>query len=561
MRRTAIRTISRRFVAVAAGSARLFRPILDRRWPGSVLVLVLVLAVGAQGYLAFEPVLADNGELTGTPVSATDLRTIQTAALSCPSLTAPRLAGQVMAASGFDSGAVGKGGRRGLAGLDPHGWDKWHPWPDARQGDPQANIVALAHQTCEMVGELRTAGVPGDPWRTAVAATKVGPDAVRKVKGIPASAQKYVDTVSSYADWYARQPEFGGADTATTTPAPDTPDAAPDTVKALPDEYVADVLKAGQICPAVTPARVAAQLMAASAFDPNKQSASGAQGIAQFLPEIWTAYARSSDAATASPWNPDSAIPMLGTTMCDLAGQLSALTSGDPYTLALAAFQWSATAIRQAGGVPQSKALQDNADRVLSYVDYYAKDTRLAPKKASASPSPSTSHSPSPAPHPQNPVPLPYELSVDLSVSYQIQNGFNGKVLDVPGDDNNPAAGVTIQQYRDKRGKDQFWKIVPVAHQRGWYHIINGYSGKALAVKDASRDDGARIVQANPNDAAKTQRWHFEPAGDGTYYLRNWWSQKVLDVYGDDLNTSDGGTIDQWRQQDYAKDQRWRLTR
>ncbi|GAA4215814.1 RICIN domain-containing protein [Actinocatenispora rupis] len=559
MRRTAIRTFSRRFLTITAG---VFRPVIHGRWPGSVLVLVLILAVGAQGYLAFEPKLADNGELTGKPVSATDLRTIQTAALSCPSLTAPRLAGQVMAASGFDAAAVGTGGRRGLAGLDQAGWRRWHPWPDAQDTDPQAGIVALAHQTCEMVGELRTAGVPGDPWRTAVAATKVGPDAVRKVKGIPAEAQKYVDTVAAYSDWYARQPEFGGTDTGTPDPAA-TPEVAPEAAKPLPDAYVADVLKAGRICPAVTPARIAAQLMAGSGFDPNKQSAGGAQGIAQFLPEIWSTYASRSDPATASPWNPDSAIPMLGSTMCDLAGQLSALTSGDPYTLALAAFQWSATAIRQAGGVPQSKSLQDNADRVLSYVDYYSKDTRLAPAKPSTKPSPS--HSPSPSPsgraHGTNPVPLPYELQVDLSVQYQIKNGFSQKVLDVPGDDNNPGAGVTIQQYRDKRGKDQFWKIVPVPHMRGWYHIVNGYSGKVLAVKGGSTQDGASIVQADPNDTARTQMWHFEPAGNDTFHLLNCKSRKVLDVYGDDLNTSDGGTIDQWGQQDYAKDQRWLLSR
>ncbi|MGW1062311.1 hypothetical protein [Micromonospora rubida] len=392
-------TVTRPVARMARGQSRLQRTDL-------ALALVLVMALVTVGLLEFAPAQARNDRLAGKPVPAGDLATIQSAALSCPALTGPRLAAQVMAASGFDSGAVGGGNVRGLAGLDDTTWRRWEPWPKAQLSDRRANVVALAHHTCEMVGQLRAAGVSGDPWRTAVAATHAGLQAVLDVKAIPASAQNYVDTVSAYAEWYTRQPQFGGLDP-TATASPGLPLAAvAANAKPLPQQYVADVVRAGNICLAVTPARIAAQLMAASGFDPNMRSANGAQGIAQFLPEIWAQYAAASNSPAASPWDPHSAIPMLGSVMCDLSGQLSALTAGDPYTLSLAAFQWGTAAVRAAGGAPQAPALQDNTSRVLAYVDYYAKDKRLgAPPSPTASASPSKSPAPSPSQSPASPPP------------------------------------------------------------------------------------------------------------------------------------------------------------
>ncbi|MGC4806691.1 transglycosylase SLT domain-containing protein [Micromonospora sp. DT233] len=398
-----------------------------------VLSMVLVSAVATVGFLQLAPAQADNERLVGKPVPAADLSTIQSAALSCPALTGPRLAAQVMAASGFDSGtARAAGGVRGLAGLDDTTWRRWEPWPKAQLTDRRANVVALAHQTCEMVGQLRVAGVTGDPWRTAVAATRAGLQAVLDVKAVPASAQNYVDTVSAYAEWYARQPQFGGLDDAG-TPSSDRPlAAAAADAKPLPEQYVADVIRAGLICAAVTPARVAAQLMAASGFDPNMRSANGAQGIAQFLPETWGQYAAAGNSRDASPWDPKAAIPMLGTVMCDLSGQLAGLTAGDPYTLGLAAFQWGTAAVRAAGGAPPT--LQRDTARVLAYAEYYAKDKRLSGKPAptpSTSASASKSPSPSPSPSavaPSSPTakPSPAKPKPPAPTSYTFESGTMG---------------------------------------------------------------------------------------------------------------------------------------
>ncbi|WP_320068840.1 hypothetical protein [Micromonospora sp. RTGN7] len=370
------------------------------------LAMVLVMALAAAGLLEFAPARADEDRLAGKPVPAGDLSTVQSAALSCPTLTAPRLAAQVMAASGFDAAVKRVGKVQGIAGLDDTTWRRWEPWPKAQFADRRANIIALAHHTCEMVGQLRAAGISGDLWRAAVAATRAGLQPVLDAKAVPASAKAYVDTTSGYAEWYARHPQFTGSDGAAASPGAPLA-AAASLAKPLPEEYVDDVVRAGHICRVVTPARVAAQLMAASNFDPNLRSDNGAQGIAQFLPEIWAQYVAASNAPAASPWDPHTAIPMLGTVMCDLSGQLSALTAGDPHTLALAAFQWGPAAVRAAGGAPQAPSLQSDINRTLSYVDYYTKDKRLGstPSPAvSASPSKSPSPSPSTASGSQSPA-------------------------------------------------------------------------------------------------------------------------------------------------------------
>lgn len=544
-----VREIARRVGHPARSDLRT-RRLLRTWWLSAAAALIIAAALSTNGFSSYNTVFAGGNQLTGTPVPASDLRIIESAALSCPALTGPRLAAQLMATGAFTSGTSGG---PDVDGLDPGAWRKWSPWPDAQRDDRRAGIMALAHQTCELVGQLRAAGVTDDPWPAAVAATRAGLQAVLDAKGIPADAKPYVNSVASYADWYSQQSDFRPATAALGGPGPQMP--SPPEPKAVPQEYVAAVVKAGRICPTVTPARIAAWLMTASEFDPNKQSANGAQGIAQFAPEVWSKY---SSSLTGSPWNPDSAVPALGTALCDLAAQLSALPGRDPYKLALAAYQWGPTAVRAAGGVPKSGTLQSDIDLALSRQGYYEKDPRLAAKPAgSPSPSPSkptttkppASHKPAPPPPPVNPA-----------LTYQITNALNGLVLDVPGDDNNPGAGVFIQQWHYQSwAKDQRWQLRPIG-KTGYYQILNDFTGKALAVQDGSHDNSARIVQDDPdNDAA--QQWRLQYAPDRAFWIINRGSGQALDVFGGDDNYSDAGTIDQYPLQSDAKDQRWRFTR
>ncbi|MET0425929.1 MAG: lytic transglycosylase domain-containing protein, partial [Actinoplanes sp.] len=326
-----------------------------------VVALSLVLILCGAVAFAVVPAVASDEKLAGEPVPAGDMPAIVATALSCPSLNPPRLAAQLMAASGFsEAGANGN-----IAGLDSAAWSKWRPSSTARVTDRAAVIAALGHRTCETVGQLRAGGLSDDLWPAAIAAEQAGVDAVLKAKGVPAAQKKHVDTVIAYSRWYADQDEFKvDGEPADVPPAAATP---------VPAELVAYVKAAGQICPAITPARVAAQLQALSAFDTNLRSADGRVGVAQFTPALWSTYQARTN---ASMWDPEEAIPALGVAMCKLNAELAGL-GGDPYVLALGAYQWGPNVVRQAGGLPRTTVTQ-LADRVVQNMPEYEKDKRLA---------------------------------------------------------------------------------------------------------------------------------------------------------------------------------------
>ncbi|MEV6598523.1 hypothetical protein AB0M36_16845 [Actinoplanes sp. NPDC051346] len=375
------------------------------RWTALGAVLLLVAAVGGTSSDGRFGLAAADGT-TPVPVPADQVETVVTAALSCPVLTGPRLAAQIMATTGFQASAASANGGQGLAGMDDAAWKKWIPWQGAKRTDDRANILALAHQTCELAGQVRAANIGGDQWLAAVAATRVGLPAIVAAKGIPASARNFVDLNSSYANWYASRPEFRGPNVGPSASAAPSGSTTVD-ARRVPDAYVADIVRAGHICPTVTPARIAAQLMAASKFDPNLRSATGGQGIAQFTPQTWQQHAGPKAPANVSPWNPSSAITTLGQALCDLSTQLAPLTSSDAYVLALAAHRWGVTAVRQAGGLPPSPVLLSQIQQTMGYVDYYSGDTRLDPAAStptSPPPSPSASASPSASPSPSPPA-------------------------------------------------------------------------------------------------------------------------------------------------------------
>ncbi|MFF5173321.1 ricin-type beta-trefoil lectin domain protein [Micromonospora sp. NPDC000089] len=349
---------------------------------------------------------ARDDKLTGRTVSAENLTAIRAAARSCPTLTPARLAGQLMTESGLD-GRVKKttSGGRGFAGLDDDRWKSWAPWPGADRTDPAANILALAHQMCDLSGQLRLAVIPGDPWRLSLAAFHAGLDRVREAKGVPSDAVTYVDDVSRYAAYYGELAAFGGSGTT-------RPDAGRRQPKAVPASYVRLVVRAGSVCPEVPPAAVAAQLMALSGFDPNLLGDDGRRGIAQFLPEVWRAHGP----AGASPWDPQVAVPAVGAALCALRRDLVGL-DGDPGLLALAAYRNGPTAVRQTGG-ELDDATQAFLRQVREFTDFYALDDRLRVPAASASPSPTppaprpkptttSAPTPTPTPTPAPPIPRP----------------------------------------------------------------------------------------------------------------------------------------------------------
>ncbi|GAB7039638.1 MULTISPECIES: ricin-type beta-trefoil lectin domain protein [Catenuloplanes] len=515
------------------------RPVI-RRVLGLTAVLALIGAGAVTGSIAGTATAGP--ARVGVPVPSDQVPMIAQAALSCPSLTPARLAGQLMAESGFVPDATNERGGSGLAGLTDEVWEQWKPWVDAQRLDPEANVFALAHHMCDTVGRIRHEKVGGALWELALGAHRSGVDTVLARAAVPDDSAAYVNEVASYAAWYAARPDFatgGPAD----PPAQD-PDVAPIPV---PDEYVQLVRTAGEECAVVSGPKIAAQLMAASAFNRNRVGPGGAQGIAQFLPAVWNRYGQAGE----SPWDPAVAVLTLGRTMCALSAELSGLAD-DPYPVALAAFQWGPTAVRQAEGVPDAPAVRDFAQRVLGYTAYYARDTRLgtpaapqppaagptASAAATTSPSPVTTRSPAgnvAAPSPEQPddapaAPPPANPPADPPANtgptqYQIK-GYANKCIDAP----KGADGVALQ----------LWTCTGGASQK--FTFENGtirHKGFCMDLAWGESADGTRIQLAKCNGG-----WAQRFKVNGSQDLVNTELGKCVDVV--DWNDANGAALQLW---------------
>jgi Legume lectin domain len=210
------------------------RPLRHVTRGRAMVAAVLVLSASALWLVLGVSDAATSSD--AVPVDAALAVDLTMAAKSCPALTPPRLAAQVMAATGFKPTASG-----GIAGVTASQWKVWAPSTDADPADPGASILTLAHLTCDLVGQVRLTGVAGDRWRLAVAAWQSSAAAVKDAAGVPSAVAAFVDRVDGYADFYAGQPPLGtpatsaaplpsatatALPTASDSPAP-TPTASP----------------------------------------------------------------------------------------------------------------------------------------------------------------------------------------------------------------------------------------------------------------------------------------------------------------------------------------------
>jgi len=173
----------------------------------ALVAQVAVAAVGIASLLGGSgATVATAGPATpeGRPPSPELAAAIAAAAKACPALSPPRLAAQLMVESGLDPKRRGRDGASGVAGLTDAAWLRWKPSDSAQRTDDVANVEALAHRMCDLVGQIRHARAGGDLWRSALAAHKTDVDAVLASKGVPPAAESYVDTVTAYAAWYGK---------------------------------------------------------------------------------------------------------------------------------------------------------------------------------------------------------------------------------------------------------------------------------------------------------------------------------------------------------------------
>jgi ricin-type beta-trefoil lectin protein len=367
-----------------------------RRRAAATVIAIVALVIAVASTISWGIATASSDKTRGKTISDQQMTAIVAAAGSCPMLTPERLAGQLMAESGLDNGATKTtSGGQGIAGLRGDQWHKWQPYPSAARRDSAANIFALAHQMCDYSGRLRLVNLTSNQWELALAAFKTGLTNVQEAGGVPTSAKSYVDKARTYAAYYAKQEQFGGD--GETEPS-SAPSEAPTSIelqpipsaKSLPSEYVQPVLAGGRVCKQVSPAAVAAVLMASSGFDADSQGDEDARGIARFRPDVWQSYGPKN----GSPLDPASAIPAVGSALCGLMTDLSDV-DGDPYTVALIAYLHGPAAVRQAGEeATDGGAAMNFVAKVTAYTKSYAADPQLT--SPADEPGPSTSAGPTP---------------------------------------------------------------------------------------------------------------------------------------------------------------------
>ena len=138
------------------------------------------------------------------------------AGLACPALSAPLLAAQIEAESGWNPAAVSPAGAEGLGQFLPATWASYgvdaNGDGSADLFDPLDSIASAAQYDCALAAAV--AGVPGDRTQLMLAAYNAGPAAVIAFRGVPPypETQGYVRRIGELAASYT-------AITATTTAA------------------------------------------------------------------------------------------------------------------------------------------------------------------------------------------------------------------------------------------------------------------------------------------------------------------------------------------------------
>ncbi|MFF7735928.1 MULTISPECIES: NlpC/P60 family protein [unclassified Streptomyces] len=140
----------------------------------------------------------------------------------------------------------------------------------------------------------------------------------------------------------------------------------------VPTAYAALVEKWGNLCPAISPALLAAQLYQESGFNPRAQSHAAAQGIAQFIPGTWASHGIDGDGdGDRDVWDPKDAIPSAASYDCELASYVKKV-GGNPTENMLAAYNAGAYAVIKYGGVPPYNETRNYVKRITTLSESFA---------------------------------------------------------------------------------------------------------------------------------------------------------------------------------------------
>ncbi|CAL2066898.1 Peptidase P60 [Streptomyces murinus] len=154
---------------------------------------------------------------------------------------------------------------------------------------------------------------------------------------------------------------------------------------AVPAAYQQLVAKWGNLCPALSPALLAAQLYQESGWNPRVVSPADARGIAQFIPSTWATHGIDGNGdGKRDIWDPNDAIPSAASYDCELAKYVKDVP-GNVSDNMLAAYNAGAYRVIQAGGVPGISETQNYVQRINSLaVSFAAPPSRLDPTRQAA---------------------------------------------------------------------------------------------------------------------------------------------------------------------------------
>ncbi|WP_370420542.1 NlpC/P60 family protein [Streptomyces sp. QH1-20] len=153
----------------------------------------------------------------------------------------------------------------------------------------------------------------------------------------------------------------------------------------VPAAYQSIVQKWGNLCPALNPAILAAQLYTESNWDPTAESHAAAQGIAQFIPETWATQGIDGNGdGKRSVWDPADAIPSAAKYDCTLSGDVKGVP-GNLTDNMLAAYNAGPYRVIKAGGVPPIRETQGYVKSIRNLEKSFARPVgRVAPSQRAA---------------------------------------------------------------------------------------------------------------------------------------------------------------------------------
>ncbi|GKQ36931.1 transglycosylase [Streptomyces sp. A012304] len=154
---------------------------------------------------------------------------------------------------------------------------------------------------------------------------------------------------------------------------------------AVPAAYQTLVQRWGNLCSAINPALLAAQLYQESGWDPDVVSHADARGIAQFIPSTWATHGIDGDGdGDRDIWDPNDAIPSAASYDCELAKYVKDVP-GDTTNNMLAAYNAGAYRVIRAGGVPAIRETQNYVERIRTLEKSFAAPvTRVDPSEQAA---------------------------------------------------------------------------------------------------------------------------------------------------------------------------------